>query len=649
MKGQDRDERRARAVVFDIEGKVGPSRPFIGMCRFMGNRLLPYIFLLLAYACCELAIGLGSAYLLGSLFDAVAALKGDLLVSTLIWFGLFLVTVGTIYPLVTYAIQATGHTLTGSLRRALFDHIQHLPVGHLKSTHSGEMISRLTNDVAVFERAYLEHIPNLFSKAIVVPVAIMYMAILDWRLALFAVSTAALGASVGTYYARLLERLGVQIQEGLATVTSRLSDILEGAEILRAFNLQGFLLGRFSEKTGAVMERGLERAKKEAALDGFNDVFSSASFVGLLFFGAFLSLKGEITLGVAMAVVQLENPVSDLFRNGGPMVAGLASSMAAGKRIFEVLDTPKEPAILPAPEALSSGEKFGVNTGENLRKCSPALKQPAAPYVEFKDVTFGYNPNTPVLVDVSFRVEQGQMVALVGPSGSGKSTVFNLLMGFYAPQKGAIFVGGRSIYEETLREIRQKIAFVPQDAHVFSGTVAENIGYGRPGTGMDEIILAARAANAHDFIVEMEKGYDTYVGEKGSQVSGGQRQRIAIARAILKDAPFLLLDEATSHLDPASQELVESALERLMVGRTTLVIAHRLSTVRRADKIIVLENGRVVEEGKHEELLANLGGHYWKLCQEGLLSGLGTRDEKHGSRPFPGVPAKRAGSSKGDE
>lgn len=590
-------------MVSDIERKTEQSRAFTGMCRFMGKRLLPYIFLLLVYAGCELAVGLGLAYLLGTLFNAVTALNGDLLVSTLIWFGVFLVTIGTIYPLVTYAIQATGHTLTGSLRRALFTHIQRLSVGHVKSTHSGEMISRLTSDVAVFEGAYLEYIPNLFSKAVVVPAAIAYMAFLDWRLALFTVSTAALGAFVGTYYARILERLGVKVQEGLAAVTSCLSDLLEGAQIVRAFNLQTFLLKRFSAKTEVVMEMGLERARKEAALDGFNDIFSAASFTGLLFFGAFLSLKGEITLGVAMAVVQLENPVSDLFRNGGPMVAGLASSMAAGRRLFEILETPGEPEILPAPES-----------------CPLAAPNEPAAYLEFRHVTFGYNPDTPVLADVSFSVEEGQMVALVGPSGSGKSTVFNLIMGFYSPQKGNIFVGGRSIYQQTLEELREKIAFVPQDSYVFSETVAENIGYGCPGSSIDEIVMASKKANAHGFIMEMEKGYDTYIGEKGSQVSGGQRQRIAIARAILKDAPILLLDEATAHLDAASQELVESAIEKLMAGRTTLVIAHRLSTVKRADNIIVLENGCVVEKGKHEELMAIPGGHYRKLYEEGLFS-----------------------------
>jgi ABC-type multidrug transport system fused ATPase/permease subunit len=310
--------------------------------------------------------------------------------------------------------------------------------------------------------------------------------------------------------------------------------------------------------------------------------------------GAYMVLIGQTTLGTLFGLVQLNNPVINMVYSISGIISGIQGSLAAGDRILAVLDA------TPEPERYSSPAGLPVITS--------AVPQPYQG-VEFRQVQFSYSDGLPILQDVSFNIRQGQVAALVGPSGSGKSTIFRLLMGHYPVTQGWVSAFGKALYAYSLHELRDLFAFVPQDAYLYSGTVLENIRYGKVDATEDEVTAAAKASYAHDFILDLPDGYHTPVGERGARLSGGQRQRIAIARALLKNAPVLLLDEATSSLDSESEEVVQQALQVLMRGRTTIAIAHRLSTIEHADVIYVMDAGRVVEQGRHRELVGK-GGLY---------------------------------------
>ena len=308
--------------------------------------------------------------------------------------------------------------------------------------------------------------------------------------------------------------------------------------------------------------------------------------------GAYMVLTGETTFGVLVALIQLNGPIQFFVYSLGGTISHIQGSLAAADRILDVLEAPAEPEHYP-----ETGPAAGA---------APS----AQTLLAFEDVRFGYEEGQEVLKGMSFAVRPGQMAAFVGSSGGGKSTIFKLLLGGYPVGQGRIWMGGKSINSFTLSDLRDQFAYIPQDAYLYTGSILENISYGKPGASQEEVSAAAKAAYAHEFIMEFPEGYQTRVGERGARLSGGQRQRIAIARALLKNAPVLLLDEATSALDSESEELVQRALSVLMKGRTVLVIAHRLSTIEHADVIYAVDGGVVVEAGTHAELLAQRGLFY---------------------------------------
>jgi ATP-binding cassette subfamily B protein len=318
-------------------------------------------------------------------------------------------------------------------------------------------------------------------------------------------------------------------------------------------------------------------------------MFSNLKGLGVMSYGLYLLLNNQISLGAILAVIFLQGNASFLFENIGRFISDVQKSLAGAIRVFEILDMSTENDYKP--------DLFDNSSLSNRHKDE---------MIKLENAEFSYKENK-VLDNVSLSIAKGSVTALVGPSGGGKSTIIKLIMGFYQLNSGKLIVSEKPVNNYTLEQLRSQIAYVPQNAYLFYGTILENISYGKDNASQEEIIEAAKAANAHDFIMQMPNGYETLVGERGESLSGGQRQRVAIARAILKDSPILLLDEATSALDSESEQLVQDALNKLMKGRTTLVIAHRLTTVTHADKIYVLENGKVVECGTNKELLAKEG------------------------------------------
>jgi ATP-binding cassette subfamily B protein len=536
------------------------------------------------------------AYVVKLFADSVTLDQLDMLWNSVKIWGLFLLAWIPANILLSLLWRSTTMRAIANLRQTLFAHLQRLPLGYHEQRHSGDLMAVLTGDVTAAEQAFQQDLLNLINASLQGVSAAVYMLILDWKLALVTIASGLLPLAVNALFAKPLRKAGQAIQSRQGQVSERLADLLAGYQVVRTFSLGEWILGRFSKANRELLEGGLRRVRLDGILAAANG-FGGSMFLAPLVVGAYLVLTEQTTFGTMIAQIQLNGPIQFLVYSLGGTITRLQSSLAAADRILEVLDATPEPVRYADAATLPDGS-------------SPAQSRPGA-LIEFSQVTFGYSEDEPeVLRDISFVVRQGQVAAFVGPSGGGKSTIFKLLLGGYPLERGAAYVSGQSLNAYPLRELRDRFAYIPQDAYLYSGSVLESIRYGRPGATQEEVIAAAQAAYAHEFIGEFPDGYQTMVGERGTRLSGGQRQRIAIARALLKDAPVLLLDEATSALDSESEELVQRALDVLMRGRTVLVIAHRLSTVDHADVIYVIEDGEIVESGTQQELLERRGLFY---------------------------------------
>jgi ATP-binding cassette subfamily B protein len=562
--------------------------------EFLKPKRFQYFGALIVVAAIYAAERLFTGYVVKLFTDAITTQDMDLLKASVLYWMLFAIGMILITPVFLYAWRVSIVLGIANIRQAVFGHLQRLPLGYYESRHSGEAMSILTNDVAAAEQAFQDNILTLVQSTFQGISAVIFMLVLKWDLALLIILSGLFPLVINAVSANPLRRVGEETQQKLADLSERLTDLLAGFQIVRTFNLGDWILERFDRSNEEVLGANLKRVRIESTLAAGND-FGFVVVIAAYIVGAYMVLKGQTTLGVLLGLVQLNGPVQFFVYSLGGTISRLQSALAAGDRILAVLDAELEPQRYPAPVALPASAD------------SPAAATTPGRVVAFTDVTFSYGDERPILQSLSFGIQEGQIAAFVGPSGSGKSTIFRLLMGHYPVASGSISVFGQPIHTYTLSELRDLSAFVPQDAYLYSGSVLENIRYGKPGASEEEIITAARASHAHDFILELPAGYDTLVGERGARLSGGQRQRIAIARALLKNAPILLLDEATSALDSESEELVQQALNVLMRGRTTIAIAHRLSTIENADVIYVVDGGRVVDRGQHRELVEKDG------------------------------------------
>ena len=490
----------------------------------------------------------------------------------------------------TYLMSYVSQKIVIDLREALFRHFQRLSVSYFDRSRTGTVLSYLTNDVGALQGALAQNVIELATESLTLVGSLLAMFYLHWQLALLTLITVPLIAQAMKLFGVKLRKASGNMQYRAAEITSVLQEAIVSMRLIRLFVREDFEIAKFIRENEDNFNAQMKASQLSATLTPVIEFLAAIGVTIIIWYGGREVIVGNLTSGSLIAflvyAVNISNPVKRL----GQVYGSIQRAVAAAERVFDVLDT--EPEIQDAPDATEL----------------PAVQG----RVTFENVSFEYREGEPALQNMSIDIQPGHILAIVGPSGAGKSTVANLLPRFYDPQSGVIRIDGVDIRQVTVRSLREQIAMVPQDTTLFNGSIYENIRYGRLDATREEILAAAAAANAHDFILKMPAGYETQIGERGCQLSGGQRQRIAIARAILKNPRILILDEATSALDAESESLVQDALDKLMVGRTTFVIAHRLSTIQRADTIIALEKGRMVECGSHDELL-EAGGLYCKL------------------------------------
>lgn len=569
------------------------NNPLLAVLRLAESGFTAFILGVVVRALGETGIQLVFIYLMRDVFAAMLAGDLALLIMSLQRSGMLFLAALAVFLAGFFLLQRKLAEVTARVRQAMFDKLHALPINYFKTHHSGDVLSRMTNDVNATV-ALLGEMPSKLLFEIFTCLASGFIIFsIDMRLGLVAVLSGTIGVVANTLAARKLRTISREVQEGQARLTTLMTDLFAGIQVVKGFSLYGLMDKMFTGQSQVVRRHGLARVETHAALEAANFITSTLNVMGLLIVGSFLALRGEIGVPDIVMVVQAQNGIERFFTAIGTHLTGIQTSLAAAERVLTFVRESEEPLR-------HSGMQHGQ--GDPVR---------------LQAVEFGYDHAEPVVNGVSLTAKVGEVVALVGPSGGGKSTLLKLMLGFYEPQVGSITINGRTLSQQTLSEARSQVSYVPQDALLFSGSIADNIRLGKLEATLDEVIIAAKVANAHDFIMALEKGYDTPVGEKGAQVSGGQRQRIAIARAVIRNAPILLLDEATASLDSESEGLVQEALNRLMQGRTVIVVAHRLSTVEKADKIVVVAEGKIVEEGSHSELLVT-GGLYRQLYDQHL-------------------------------
>lgn len=483
-----------------------------------------------------------------------------------------------LFPFCIYLKVNVIKKAMAELKLNVFKQVIELPLSYHDSKHSGDLTSRMMNDVNSIESSLNDDMQMAGVSLIGGICSALIMLQLDLRLALITMIIGFLSARANIAFSGSLRILGNKIQESYGVLNQYLIDITTGYRTTMIFNIGSIITGRYIRESQENVSLNYKRVCKASQLNGLNYMFGVLSMTGVYVIGVLMVVIGQIDLDTVVVIVGLQKGVNYMFLNIGKFRTQLQGTFASASRISDILDE------IPEPNRMNENAEVEIKRERGE--------------IQLENVSFRYNSQNTFIKNLFMNINKGSMVALTGASGSGKSTIIKILMGFYPVSSGNIYINNKSIGDFDLRSLRNQIAYVPQDAHLFNGTIEENIRYGNINASREEIMEAAKKANAHHFIMRLPEAYNTNVGEGGKKLSGGQRQCISIARAILKDAPILLLDEATSALDSNSEQLVQKGLEDVIKNKTALVIAHRLSTIERANEVFVLENGKITAAQK---------------------------------------------------
>ena len=564
------------------ENRGTTARRLISELRPYGGQLALGLFLVVVGALSQA----GGPYLIGRAIDRYI-LRGD--VPGLLWTMLILLGVYVAGTLATLGqirqVGGVGQRVLASLRERIFDRLLRLPLRYFDRRPVGDLMSRVTNDVDTLNQLLSQGFTQLLGSFFSLIGIVVAMLLLDWRLALVCFTIIPVMLLVNVYFARRARRAFRTTRETVGDVTAGLQEEITGVREAQAFNRTEANIARFRERNAANRTANVQAVAITSAFAPAIDVLSTLATAVVIGYGGYLVVTGTLSVGLLAAFLIYVQQFFRPIQLASQVYTQAQAALAGGERIYNILDEDPEP---PDPPGMPS---LGTIEGR----------------IEFEGVTFGYEPGRPVIHDVSFEIEPGQTVALVGPTGAGKTTIANLVPRFYDATGGSVRVDGRDVREVKRESLREGIATVLQEPFLFSGTVAENIGYGRQDAMREEVEAAARVASAHDFVSELPDGYDTVLGEGGGNLSQGQRQLLSFARAVLANPRILILDEATSNIDTRTEALIQRALGTLLEGRTSIVIAHRLSTIRTADLILVVADGRIAERGTHAELLEKSG------------------------------------------
>ncbi|MGB3181341.1 MAG: ABC transporter transmembrane domain-containing protein [Cyclobacteriaceae bacterium] len=568
-------------------------RKLAGIFRYMLPYKWAFIVGLLFLAVSSIAV-LGFPYLSGELVDVTKENIQDLNRIGLYFVGVLVVQAIASYFRV-YLFSYVSENAMSNLRSDLYQRLMTLPLAFFDERRAGELISRITSDVSSLQVTFSTTLAEFFRQIITLIVGITILLTISQKLTLFMLATFPVMIIITLIFGRFIRKLAKETQDTLADSNVIVEETLQSIQVVKSFTTELFEIGRYRSKQKDVVRVAMKNAKYRAAFISFIVFALFGGIVGVMYYGARMVQTDEITAGELVQFVLMTLFIGGSMAGLGDIMGQIQRAIGSSEKVLEIIHL--TPEFTPADD-----KRRDLNlAGE----------------IDFKSVRFNYptRPDVTVLSDIDFHIEPGEKVALVGHSGAGKSTIIQLLQQFYTLDDGQIMVDGRNVTDYPVWEYRQQFGLVPQEVILFGGTIRENIGYGKPGASEEEVRAAALKANALDFIESFPEGLDTVVGDRGIKLSGGQRQRIAIARAILKDPTILILDEATSSLDAESESQVQQALDELMKGRTTIIIAHRLATIRKVDRIYVLDQGRIIESGSHEELLESDRGTYSNLVK----------------------------------